>query len=89
MSDLNETLDTVSQVLWRCFLLGVFFLFVWFAAFFWAGDLIYGQGAMFGLTPHECNLIHYGGMGLVKALVLVFFLFPYIAIRLILKKRRA
>ena len=37
--------------------------------------------------PHECALIHYGGMGLVKSFVIVGFLLPYLAIRLVLRKK--
>jgi hypothetical protein len=48
---------------------------------------MYAQGKWFGLTPHEIDVIHYCGMAFVKMCVLVFFLFPYIAIRLVLRKQ--
>ena len=41
---------------------------------------------MFGLTPHELDLIIYCGLGLHKMIVNLFFLFPWIAIRLVLRK---
>lgn len=41
---------------------------------------------MFGLTKHELDLIHYCGMGLLKLFVFLFFLFPCIAIRMVLRK---
>ena len=87
-ADLNEHLDTLSQVLWRCVVLGIALLFLWVAGFLFARHLIYRQGAWFGLTPHECDVIHYGGMGLVKSFVLVFFLLPHFAVRMVLRKRR-
>ena len=44
-------------------------------------------GKLFGLTPQEANMVHYYGISAVKCVVLLFFLFPYIAIRLVLRKR--
>jgi len=86
--DTNDLLDAVAKVLLRCFVFGFLFLVLWFAIYILADGLLYRQAAMFHLTPHEVDLIHYCGMGLVKGFVLVFFLFPYIAIRLVLRKRR-
>jgi len=51
--------------------------------------LIYRQGNMFNLEQHEIDLIHYCGMGFVKSCVLLFFLFPWVAIRLVLRQRKA
>ena len=87
-ADLDERLETLRQVLGRCVILGIALLGLWFAGFLFARGLIYQQGAWFGLTPHECDLIQYGGMGLVKSFVLVFFLLPYVAVRMVLRKRR-
>jgi len=86
-TEINELLDTVAKVLLRCFVLGFLLLLLWFVAYLSAGDLIYRQGKMFGLSAHEIDVIHYCGMALVKGCVLLFFLFPYIAIRLVLRKR--
>ncbi|MCY2989099.1 MAG: hypothetical protein NTY19_14685 [Planctomycetota bacterium] len=53
-----------------------------------AGDLLYSlHGKMFGLAAHELDLIHYCGMAFVKLSVILFFLFPWAAIRLVLRKR--
>ncbi|MHB0961085.1 MAG: DUF6868 family protein [Pirellulaceae bacterium] len=86
-TEINELLDIVAKVLLRCFVFGFLFLLLWFVAYLSAGDLICRQGAWFDLTPHEIKVIHYCGMGLVKGCVLLFFLFPYIAIRLVLRNR--
>ena len=88
MSDTNECLEVAAKVLWSCFLLGMTFLLVWVAVFFIGGDMIYQQGRVFGLSVHECNLIYFVGMGLVKTIVLVFFLIPHVAIRLVLRQRK-
>ena len=87
MVELNELLESISQILGLCILFGIAFLLIWFGAFLWGSELIYRQGQWFGLTPHECQLVAYGGMGFAKILILVFFLFPYLAIRLVLRKR--
>lgn len=83
-----ELFNTLAQILLRCFVLGYALLLIWFVLSLSAGEVIYGTtGKWFGLTPHEVDLIQYGGMAAVKCAVLLFFLFPYIAIRWVLRKR--
>jgi Family of unknown function (DUF6868) len=86
----NDLLDAVAKVLLRCVFLGFGLLIIWAAVFFAAGDLLFRlNGPIFGLSQHEMNLMHFYGIVFVKCLVLLFFLFPYIAIRLVLQKRHA
>jgi len=86
----NDLLDAVAKVLMWCFVLGFLLLLIWTAAYVLADDLIYRlHGKMFRLAKHELDLIHYCGIAFVKACVLVFFFFPWVAIRLVLKRRRA
>jgi len=88
MADTRELLDAIAKVLLRCVVFGFLLILVWFGAYSLAGDVIYSvHGKLFGITPHELNLIHYGGMAFVKLCVLLFFLFPYIAIRLVLRRK--
>jgi hypothetical protein len=82
----TELLDAIARVLLRCTIFGFLLVLVWFAAYLLGGEMIRAQGAWFHLTPHELDLIHYCGIASVKMCVLLFFLFPYIAIRLVLKK---
>jgi len=64
-------------------------LMMWFGFYMLLGDVIYGlHGEMFGLSKHELDVIHYCGMGLVKLLVFVCFLFPWLAITLVLRKEK-
>ena len=42
---------------------------------------------MFGLSKETLDVIHYCGMGLLKLFVFTFFLFPWLAIRWVLRKR--
>jgi hypothetical protein len=84
----NELFDTLAKISLRCFVMGYCLLLLWFVLYLYAGDLIYGIGdKSFRLTRHEVDLIIYGGMAFVKCVVLLFFLFPYVAIRWVLRKR--
>ena len=44
---------------------------------------------MFDLTRPQLNVIHYCGILLMKLVVGMFFFIPWVAIRLVLKKRKA
>ena len=84
----NETLDVVSQVLIRCAVLGVAVLLLWWAGLAFMGDLVYS--IHFTLSPisrQHFDVIHYVGMMTTKAAVSLLFFFPYIAIRLVIRKR--
>ncbi len=84
----NDLLEAIAKILLRCFVLGYCFLILWFAAYLLAGDLIYRlNGSLFGVSQHEINLMHFFGIALVKVSLFVFFLFPYVAIRLVLRSR--
>jgi hypothetical protein len=86
-NNVNELFGTLAKILLRCFVMGYCLLLLWFVTFLFAGDMIYGPAKWFGLTPHEVEMTHYCGLAFVKCLLLLFFLFPYIAIRLVLRKR--
>jgi hypothetical protein len=82
----TELLEVFARVLLRCTVLGFGLLLVWGAAYLLASDVIRWQGGWFDLTAHELDVIHYCGIGFVKSCVLLFFLFPYVSIRMVLKK---
>ena len=89
-SSTYELFDTLAKVLIRCFVLGYLFLLLWFGVFLLAGDLIYRlNGPLFDLSQHEVNLMHFYGIVFVKCCSILFFLFPYIAIRLVLRRSKA
>jgi hypothetical protein len=81
----HEFFDTAAKVLLRCTVFGFVFILLWFMLYMLAPGPMYDQGKWFGLSPHEIDLMHYGGMAFVKMCVLVFFLFPYLSIRLVLR----
>jgi hypothetical protein len=88
--DTNDLLNAVAHVLLRCVVLGFGLLILWAVVYLVAGDLLFRlNGPIFGLSQHEMNLMHFYGIVFVKCLVLLFFVIPYIAIRLVLQKRQA
>ena len=86
----QELLETIAKILLRCFVLGYLLLLAWFGVYLLAGDAIYRlNGPLFGLTQHEMNRMHFYGIVFVKCCVLLFFLIPFLAIRLVLRKYKA
>jgi hypothetical protein len=68
-----------------CWVFGFVFLLFWFGMSRLARGFIQRlHGGMFGLSAHELDVIFYCGMGLLKLLVILFFFFPWMAIRLVL-----
>ena len=85
-----ELFDTLARVLARSTIFGFLLLLFWVVVYMLAGEVIYRlHGEMFGLSPHELDLIFYCGMALVKLSVILFFLFPWLAIRLVQRKAKA
>ena len=81
----NELLEVVGKILLRSTVMGFLLILVWFGLYMMAPGMIYAQAEWFGLLPHEIDVIHYCSMAFVKMCVLVFFLFPYLSIRLVLR----
>ena len=87
-SNTNEILEVVGQVLIRCVVMGVAVLFVWWVGLALMGDFVYGvHSRLTPLSREQFNVIHYAGMLTTKAAVSLLFFFPYIAIRLVIRKR--
>jgi hypothetical protein len=89
VSDTTKFLDAVSRVCLGCVVLGFAFLLVWAAIVAFFPGPIYAQGQWFGLSVHEVDVLHYGAMAFVKMCVLLFFLFPYVSIRYVLRRQPA
>ncbi len=86
---MDETLEVLAQVLIRCTLMGFAVLFIWWGALVFLGDLAHSVHSMVApMTKEQFELIHYIAMIAVKSAVTLFFLFPYIAIRLVMKNRK-
>jgi hypothetical protein len=77
-------LNVAAKILLRCWIFGFLLLMVWIGMFMLASQVIYGlHGGMFGLSPHDLNVIHYSGTAFLKLVVICFFFFPWLAIRLV------
>jgi hypothetical protein len=81
----KELLEAVAKVLLFCSVFGFLLVLIWFAFYMIAPGMIYSQAKWFNLTAHEVDLIHYCGIAFVKSCVILFFLFPYVSIRLTLR----
>jgi len=82
----HEFFDTLATILLRCWIFGFVLLFIWLGAFM-SGAVYKLHGPLMGLSDHDLNVIHYCGMAFLKLVVICFFFFPWLAIRLVLRKR--
>jgi hypothetical protein len=86
--EISNVLDVVAGLLLRCFLLSVALLAIWFLFYLAGGDWAYSvHSKWFDLSRHEFALLNYYGMAFLKLGAIVFFLLPYCAIKLMLRKR--
>jgi len=86
MSDANvvkDFYDMTARVLIRCFFIGMLFMLPWFLIIMVAGEWAHSiHKIWFEITWHEFQVMNYCALGLFKISLFVFFLLPYIAIRL-------
>jgi len=85
----TEFFDTLAKVLLRSWALGYLLLLLWFGLQTYADGFVRWQSDFFHLSKHELDLIFYCGIGLMKLVLLVFFLLPWVAIRLVLRARQS
>ncbi len=90
-SDLRELLSDVGGVCFKCFLMIMGVLVVWFAAFTQAGDWAWEfQSRWFHeLSKPEFVQINYYGMTFLKLFAFLFFFFPWLAIRWQLARKQS
>ncbi|HUW19547.1 MAG TPA: hypothetical protein VMW16_09615 [Sedimentisphaerales bacterium] len=85
----NDMLDAAAGIFLRCFVLAVCLLLLWFVFFLVGADWAYGiHSRWFGLSRLHFDLMIYYGLAFFKMAAILFFLLPYVSIRLILRKRR-
>ncbi|HPV48728.1 MAG TPA: hypothetical protein PLB14_03405 [Smithellaceae bacterium] len=81
-------LDALAAILIRCFFLAVAVLLLCFVFFILAGDYGYYLGSLwFDIDEYDYTLLFCYSMVFLKICAFMFFFFPYIAIRLVLRKR--
>ena len=84
----NNLLEAVAGICLRCFALSICLLMVWFVFYLIAGSWAYGiHSRWFGVTEFDLDLMCYYGMAFIKMVAFIFFLFPYISIKLVLRKK--
>lgn len=86
----QETLlEGLAAILIRCFFLAVAFLLLWFFLYvLGGGEWSYTMTAPWSaLSRHDFDLLNYCAMAFVKMCAILFFLFPYLAIRLVLREK--
>ena len=87
-ADLNEKLAVTGQVLIRCFFFGYALLLVWAGGLLLADDFIYRVHSSFSnIAREQFDAIHYAGLLVTKLAIFVLFFCPWLAVRLVLKKR--
>lgn len=91
MNSSNETLETISQILSRCTVMGFILLFWWWGALVLGRDFVYEVHSKFApsMPESQFELINYIGIITTKLVIMLLFLIPCIAIKLTLRKRRA
>jgi len=81
-------LQTLATILIRSFLFGLAFLLLWFLLYLIAPGWMFDTNAKwFNIGKRDFDLINYFGIGFVKISIFLFFLFPYLAIRSMSRKK--
>ena len=78
----------LARVLLKCIFLGFGLVLIWVILTLVGGNVAFEiHSKIFDITRHDFDLLQYWGMGLAKIFMLVFFVIPFIAIRLTLDKK--
>ncbi len=87
--DTIATLDAIADILLRCFIITVgAMLFVWLVAFM-LGDVIYSiYSQLMEISRKEFDLFFLYTMTFLKALNVLFFGIPFVAIKWYLRRQR-
>jgi hypothetical protein len=87
--ELNNMLDAVAGVCLRCFALAVCLMLFSFVFYLVAADCAYSiHSRWFEITRPNFELMYYCWMAFMKIVSFLFFLIPYIAIKLMLRKKQ-
>jgi len=87
--DTIATLDAIANILLRCFVITVAaMLFIWLVVFM-LGDVIYSiYSQLIEISRKEFDLFFLYTMAFMKSVNLLFFLFPFVAIKWYLRGKR-
>jgi len=88
-NNVDDALVAISKVLIWCFVFSFVLMLVWFVLFVLPGNIVYRVHSLFfEISEPQLEIVHYCGMALMKMVSFWLFLFPYVAIRLVLRSRR-
>jgi hypothetical protein len=77
-------IQTLTSFFMWCTVLNVGLLIIWSLIFFAAPDFVYRtQSRWFSISREHFDLAFYGFLGLYKALFIIFFFIPWIALLII------
>ena len=83
-----KVMETIAKITIRCFFLNFIVLLIWLLFYLLAGDFMYRtHSSFFKMTEHQFAVINYCGIMFLKIITFAFFLFPYVACRLCIKKQ--
>lgn len=87
--ELNDLLDAVAGILLRCFILSFCLMLLWFVFLLVGRDWVYNiHSKWFEIDRYSFDMMNYYWMGTVKIVSFLFFLLPFISIKLILRKKK-
>jgi len=79
------TMNDIKNVLLWCAVLNYAFIFIWFGAFVFAHDWMYGMHSRwFKISVETFDAIHYAGLAVYKIGILLLNLVPFIVLYFIL-----
>ena len=88
-ADFRDQLEVVARILIRCFFFNLALVLIWFL-FLLAVKTDGGyafHSKFFDISRPEIEVINYCGIAIAKMCNLMFFLSPYVAIRLVLRQK--
>lgn len=85
--DFKEKLNVISNIFFNCMILGFATLLLVFFAMLFLDDFVFSfHSQMFNISREQFNVIMYSLLTGYKSLVILLFAFPWISIKLVLKK---
>ena len=85
----NNLLEAAAGICLRCFVLAFCLLLFSFVFYLLAADWAYSiHSSWFEISRHDFELMNYYGMAFTKIVSFLFFLIPYVSIKLILRKKQ-
>ena len=78
------TPERITKTLGICFFLTLGLLLIWFVGYLVGGDIAFQiHATMFDIDRREFAVVMYCGMALLKFAAVVFFLIPYVALKIV------